>query len=227
MSKFKVGDRVATLTHLAYGANVLMGAEGCVSRICNDGDYMVTFDNGDWFMREKDIELADSVESVRPVAIEAPTLPTLKFKRLHPDAVIPSRTHALDAGFDLTAIDDGNNVAGTEGYFYREYSTGLAIGIPPGHVGLIFPCSSISTTALALTRGILEAGYRDEVKLRFRLDPIPRLMDPNGETQARVYKKGDRIGQLVVVALPDFEILEVTELDSSTRGDGGRGNSGQ
>jgi dUTP pyrophosphatase len=73
----------------------------------------------------------------------------IKIKKLHPDAVIPKYAHATDAGLDLVAIskkvDDNGNI---------EYDTGLAIEIPDGHVGLIFPRSSISKIDLSLSNAV-------------------------------------------------------------------------
>ena len=140
----------------------------------------------------------------------------VKIKKLHAAAVIPSYSKAGDAAMDLTAIsiekdDDGNAV----------YGTGLAIEIPDGYVGLLFPRSSNSKTHLYLTNhvGVIDSGYRGEIKFKFR--PI------NGFIDARVYAKYDRVGQLIILPYPQIELVESDELSETERGDGGYGSTGK
>lgn len=140
----------------------------------------------------------------------------VKIKKLHAAAVIPSYSKLGDAAMDLTAIsiekdDDGNAV----------YGTGLAIEIPDGYVGLLFPRSSNSKTHLYLTNhvGVIDSGYRGEIKFKFR--PI------NGFVDARVYAKYDRVGQLIILPYPQIELVESDELSDSERGDGGFGSTGK
>lgn len=154
----------------------------------------------------------------------------LKVKRLNTDAVVPDYAKAGDAGLDLTASDDGANMIGEDGYMYREYGTGLAVEIPEGFVGLIFPRSSISKTSLTLANsvGVIDSGYRGEIKFRFRMDVAPMLVAPDKVKQAAVYKKGDRIGQLIVMPYPVIEVeCWDGDLSSSERGTGGFGSTGQ
>ena len=140
----------------------------------------------------------------------------VRVKKLHPDAVIPSYAKAGDAGMDLTATamekDSHGNIT---------YSTGLAIEIPEGHVGLIFPRSSNSKTDLYLTNhvGVIDSGYRGEIMFKFR--PI------NGIADAYIYAVGDRIGQLIIMPYPSIKFVETDELSDSDRGDGGFGSTGK
>jgi dUTP pyrophosphatase len=137
----------------------------------------------------------------------------VKVKVLNEHAVIPTYAKSGDAGLDLvaTSINVGDN--------YIEYGTGLAFEIPSGFVGLIFPRSSISNTCLSLSNsvGVVDSGYRGEVKFRFN-------MDTNSE--APIYVVGDRVGQLVVLPYPKVRLLKVDELSSTERGDGGYGSTG-
>jgi dUTP pyrophosphatase len=98
-----------------------------------------------------------------------------------------------------------------------EYGTGLAVEIPEGHVGLLFPRSSISNSGLILTNsvGVIDSGYRGEIKFRFKHIP-----------DTAYYKPGDRIGQLIVMPYPEIDFQEVEELSSTERGEGGFGSSG-
>lgn len=146
----------------------------------------------------------------------------LRIKKLHPDAVIPSYAKPGDAGLDLTAISEKvERVWGDEAII--TYGTGLAFEIPPGHVGLIFPRSSICKTDLRLMNsvGVLDSGYRGEVTFKFAVNMEKRLY-PGWK-----YKPGDRIGQMIVVPYPVVEFEEVAELSNTERGDGGYGSSGK
>jgi dUTP pyrophosphatase len=136
----------------------------------------------------------------------------VKIKKLHPDAVVPKYAKEGDAGLDLVAV---NGIKYANGYI--EYQTGLSFEIPEGHVGLIFPRSSISNHSLSLTNsvGVIDSGYRGEVKFRFR--------DLKNGT---IYKVGDKIGQLIIIPYPQIELEEVEELEESERGTGGFGSSG-
>lgn len=149
----------------------------------------------------------------------------MKIKRLHPDAVIPKKAHASDAGFDLVAVSREFTADGT-----ATYGTGLAFEIPEGHVGLLFPRSSICKKDQSLTNsvGVLDAGYRNEVFFKFR----PTLMyddDPdctNIPLYHRAYEVGERIGQLIIIPIPSVEFEEAETLGESDRGLGGFGSSG-
>lgn len=140
----------------------------------------------------------------------------VKFKKLHEKAVAPKYSVEDDSAMDLTAttkkiVDEGS-------YGYIEYGTGLAMEIPKGHVGLLFPRSSISKTGhiLANSVGVVDPGYRGEVAFRFKSIP-----------NSQEYQPGDRIGQIMIIPRPDVEFEEVEELDETKRGEGGFGSSGK
>jgi dUTP pyrophosphatase len=138
----------------------------------------------------------------------------VKFKKLTKHASTPTYSKEGDAGLDLVAVDTYHD----RDYSFVEYGTGLAVEIPEGYVGLLFPRSSISKTdfSLANSVGIIDSNYRGEVKMRFRTSPY------NGME----YDIGDRIGQLVIMPYPKIDLVEVTELSDSNRGAGGFGSSG-
>jgi dUTP pyrophosphatase len=140
----------------------------------------------------------------------------VKIKKLHVDAVIPAYSKPGDAGMDLTAVS-----ATQDQYGNVVYGTGLAVEIPAGYVGLIFPRSSNSKTDLYLTNhvGVVDSGYRGEIMFKFR--PI------NGLLNAKVFQVGDRVGQLIILPYPSIEFDEADELSDSDRGDGGFGSTGK
>lgn len=136
-------------------------------------------------------------------------------KKLTPEAVVPKYSKPGDAGLDLTATSktqEGKNVV---------YGTGLAIEIPEGHVGLLFPRSSLTNYDLSLGNhvGVVDSGYRGELLFKFRRTDLQLF--------AKEYEVGERIGQLLIIPYPKVELVEVKELSSSERGSGGYGSTGQ
>ena len=138
----------------------------------------------------------------------------VNIKRLCPEAKIPCYAKPGDAGMDITAvsktIDEYGNIV---------YGTGLAFQIPVGYVGLLFPRSSIGNYCLDLRNcvGVLDSGYRGEVKFKYRKIDMP------GDE----YQVGDRVGQIIIIPYPQIEFKEVHELEDSVRGTGGFGHTGR
>jgi len=148
----------------------------------------------------------------------------VRIKKLIPEAVIPSYAKLGDAGMDLTATSGPEEVwvnDTKEEYWSYEYKTGLAIEIPAGYMGLIFPRSSISKTDLILANcvGVIDPGYRGEIKCRFKI---------TGEylIEESLYKAGDKIAQLIIIPFPTIELEESDELSETERGEGGFGHTG-
>ena len=142
----------------------------------------------------------------------------VRFKKMHPDAVVPTKAHSTDAGFDITAISyefdkDGNFV----------YHTGLAFEIPEGYAGFLFPRSSNAKKDLILSNcvGILDCHYRGEVLFKFK------MIEPQVHDEYHIYVKGDRIGQMVIMPIPGVVFMESDELSVTDRGEGGYGSSGR
>jgi dUTP pyrophosphatase len=142
--------------------------------------------------------------------------PPLPFRRLDPEATLPERAHPGDAGFDLRSVEDVE-VGPGERAMVR---TGLAVAIPEGHAGLVLPRSGLASRhglTLANAPGLIDAGYRGEV--------ICAVVNLDRTTPVKI-AKGDRIAQLVIVAVPDLQPAWVDELPTSTRGEGGFGSTG-
>jgi dUTP pyrophosphatase len=140
----------------------------------------------------------------------------VKVKKLHPNAVIPKYAKEGDAGLDLTAIslvEKQSNLV---------YGTGLAIEIPQGYVGLLFPRSSLTNYDLSLGNhvGVIDSGFRGEIIFKFKMLDFDRDIGPKS------YNVGDRIGQLLIIPYPKVELIEAEELSSSERGTGSYGSSG-
>jgi dUTP pyrophosphatase len=138
------------------------------------------------------------------------------FRRLDPGAVLPQARHPGDAGLDLCALEDVE-IAPCD---RAMVPTGVAVAIPPGHAGLVLPRSGLASRyglTLANAPGLIDAGYRGQV--------ICAVVNLDRTTPVRV-AKGDRIAQLVVVAVPDVTPTWVDELPDSARGEGGFGSTG-
>lgn len=137
----------------------------------------------------------------------------VKVKKLVENAVIPHYAKEGDAGLDLTAtsveIKDDKVT----------YGCGLAIEIPKGYVGLLFPRSSNSKKDLLLTNsvGVIDSGYRGEITAVFK----------KIEYLAKVYKVGERFAQLVILPYPEIELEEAEELSVTERGSKGYGSTGK
>lgn len=155
----------------------------------------------------------------------------VKIKRLNCKAVIPTKAHPTDAGFDLVAtsrtVDSDHNIV---------YGTGLAFEIPEGYVGYIFPRSSISRKEVMLTNavGVIDSGYRGEVTFKFKFAANAYMLKLDSDESyysslpcidKKVYDVGDRIGQLIIMPLPEIELEEADELSASDRGTGGYGST--
>src|SRR5215213_5227448 len=139
----------------------------------------------------------------------------LPITRLRPDAVVPARAYEGDAGLDLTACDRVELGPGERALV----RTGLAIAIPDGYAGFVQPRSGLAARhglTVVNTPGLVDSGYRGELKV---------ILLNTDATEPFVVEPGMRIAQLVVVPVPDVELVEVDELPATERGARGFGSS--
>ena len=154
----------------------------------------------------------ENIINTQPTMTGGGTL--VKVKKLVPEAVIPSYSKVGDAGMDLTITKEIENTS-----FSVSYGFGIAIEIPKGYVGLVFPRSSVRNQDLILSNcvGVIDSGYRGELQATFKktdgLDSIK-------------YKVGDRGAQIIILPYPTIYMTEVPELSDTERGDGGFGSTG-
>lgn len=140
----------------------------------------------------------------------------LRVRRLDPAALLPVRAHEGDAGYDLHALEAGVLEPGAR----TVVRTGIAIELPAGHAGLVLPRSGLAARhgiAVVNAPGLIDAGYRGEVKV---------LLLNTDRGAAFAYAAGDRIAQLVVVAVASPAVVEAGSLAATARGEGGFGSSG-
>ena len=153
----------------------------------------------------------------------------VKIKKLYEDSILPTKAHTTDAGYDLYAHSkyydyDGNVV----------YGSGVAMEIPQGYVGLVFPRSSNAKKGLILSNsvGIIDSGFVGEITFKFK-GAVAISMELLGQDGTKnmvgdlSYDVGDRVGQIIIMPYPNIEFVEVEELSDSERGDGGYGSSGK
>lgn len=139
-------------------------------------------------------------------------------KVLDDDAVVPTYANEGDAGCDLVAITKCTlRAAGGRAMV----GTGLSVAIPEGYAGFVLPRSGLASkhgVTCANAPGLIDSGYRGELKVALV------NLDPDDDY---VVHKGDRIAQLVVMAVPQALFQVVEELPDASRGDGGFGSSGR
>jgi dUTP pyrophosphatase len=136
-------------------------------------------------------------------------------KKLHENAVMPTYSKVGDAGMDLTITREIENTT-----FSVSYGFGIAMEIPFGYVGLIFPRSSVRNQDLILSNcvGVIDSGYRGELQATFK--------KTNGLDSVK-YNVGERGAQIVILPYPQIEMFEKSELSETDRGEGGYGSTGK
>jgi dUTP pyrophosphatase len=139
----------------------------------------------------------------------------LPIRRLRDDAVMPARAYADDAGLDLAACERHELGPGER----TTVGTGLAVAIPPGHAGFVQPRSGLAARhglTVVNSPGLVDAGYRGEIRV---------VLLNTDAREAFTVEPGMRIAQLVVLPVPELELVEVEELPESERGVRGFGSS--
>ncbi len=144
--------------------------------------------------------------------MEIPTYP------LRDDAVIPRYAHDGDAGADLVALEECTLAPGGG---RAMVGTGLSVAIPPGYAGLVLPRSGLAArhgVTCVNAPGLIDAGYRGEITVALvNLDPVEEY---------RV-SPGERIAQLVIVAVATAAFAVAAHLSDTERAAGGFGSSGR
>lgn len=127
---------------------------------------------------------------------------------------MPNYAYHNDAGFDLCAIESVTIPAGSRVLV----GTGIAMEIPDGYVGLVWDKSGLSNThGLKTLGGVVDAGYRGEVKVGII----------NLSTSDYTIGAGHKVAQMLIQKVEQVEIKEVAELSDATRGEGGFGSTGK
>jgi dUTP diphosphatase len=139
----------------------------------------------------------------------------LLVRRLHPDAQMPAGAYDGDAGLDLASVEEVVLRPGER----HTVATGLAVAIPAGHAGFVQPRSGLAARqgiTVVNSPGLIDEGYRGELKV------VLLNTDPDEPFHIR---PGDRIAQLVVLAVPRITVTEADDLPPSERAERGFGSS--
>lgn len=137
----------------------------------------------------------------------------IKIKKLHSDAKMPTHGHPGDAGMDFYAIEDVLFKAGKQ----ARAGTGIAVEIPDGHVGMVWDKSGISfNLGLKVMGGVIDSGYRGEI--------IMNML--NTSDKDVLLPKGHKIAQMLIQKFEHCDIVEVSELSGTVRGEGREGSTG-
>ena len=140
---------------------------------------------------------------------------TVKFRRIDPDAILPSYAHPGDAGMDVRSVEAGEIEPGGR----RLVRTGLVMLLPPGYEAQVRPRSGLalkSGVTVLNTPGTIDEGYRGEVG----------VILANFGSETFRFEKGAKIAQIVVAPCTRADIVETAETDSTERGAGGFGSTG-
>jgi dUTP pyrophosphatase len=199
MDKNEIKDYIEKLKEFEKGFSESDSEEGIDLKMFSELDNLLSILGGEV---EKEVNKISNQIDVR-------------IKKLHTDAVIPTYSKDGDAGMDLTITEVISNTT-----FDVTYGFGIAMEIPMGYVGLVFPRSSVRNMDLNLSNcvGVIDSGYRGEIQSTFKktqgLDSIK-------------YKVGERGAQIIIMPYPKIKFVEVNELSSTDRGDGGFGSTGK
>ncbi len=139
---------------------------------------------------------------------------TLPVKKVYEDAKVPTFAHPGDAGMDLYAREVITVKAGERAVV----GTGIAMAIPEGYVGLIWDKSGIAIkNGLKVLGGVIDAGYRGEIMVGII----------NLSQDDYIFEAGHKVAQIIIQERIQPEVIEITDLDATSRGEGGFGSTGK
>lgn len=146
------------------------------------------------------------------ITTQTNNMATLQIMRLSADAVLPSKAHSNDAGYDLSSTNE--YIIEPMGFALVE--TGIAIRVPHGTYGRIAPRSGLSCKSIFINAGVVDQSYRGPVKV---------VVYNLGKEPFKV-EKGMRIAQLILEKIMLVSVVEVPNLEETSRGTSGFGSSG-
>jgi len=140
---------------------------------------------------------------------------SVEVQKLRRDAKIPTKTNVTDAGFDLYVSTKEEIVLNPKET--KLISTGIAMALPRGYAGLIWDRSSMGVKGIHRFAGVVDSGYRGEIKVCLY----------NSNDRPYSINSGDRIAQILIQKVDSFYLREVIDLNKTDRGSGGFGSSGK
>jgi dUTP pyrophosphatase len=137
----------------------------------------------------------------------------VRILKVSPQATLPTRAHPDDAGLDLYSLEDLTLAPGQG----KVVKTGIAIAVPPKHVGLVADRSSLAKKGVKTAGGVIDAGYRGEI----------HIVLWNISEELVSLNRGERIAQLLIVPISTPAVQEVQSLEDTARGVNGFGSTGK
>ncbi len=140
----------------------------------------------------------------------------LSLKQLDPGISVPAYAHDGDAGLDLRSTEHLILEPGQRALV----PCGISVAIPEGYAGLVVPRSGLAAKhgiSIVNAPGLIDSGYRGEIKAI--------LLNTDLESSFEI-QRGDRIAQLVIIAVPKVNLVSCEDLESSERSSGGFGSTG-
>lgn len=138
----------------------------------------------------------------------------IKVKKIHANACLPVKSNREDAGFDIFSVEGRRIEPGQR----ASVSTGISMEIPSGYYGQILPRSGLALkSGIQIMGGVIDSGYRGEIKVILY----------NSEPYFYTVNSGDRIAQMVILPVPEIELVEAEELSDTVRSDAGFGSTGK
>ena len=167
----------------------------------------------DELAREKQLQEAQSNKTCFPSYIKPWNGQPLKFVKLSENATTPTKANESDAGFDLYAIEDLEIGPHNQ----KLVKTGISMAIPKGYVGLIWPRSGMAYKyGIDVFAGVIDSGYRGDIGVILY----------NSKLDHYKVKAGDRVAQLLLQKVENFELVEVSNLNNTDRSEAGFGSTG-
>ena len=139
----------------------------------------------------------------------------IEVQKVRPNAVIPTKANLTDAGFALYASMEGSTILNPREV--KLIPTGIAMALPRNYAGLIWDRSSMGVGGIHRFAGVVDSGYRGEIKVCLY----------NSNDRPYLVNSGDRIAQILIQKVDNFYLREVASLNETDRGDGGFGSSGK
>jgi dUTP pyrophosphatase len=136
----------------------------------------------------------------------------VKFRKLHPDAAVPTYGTEKASGIDLYALEVVPRPYGAD------VKTGIAIELPEGYEAQVRPRSGLSRKGWMAVFGTIDEDYRGDIGIT--------LYNVSDKHDVHFPKAGERVAQLVIVPVVRANLVEVEELSDTQRGTGGFGSTG-
>lgn len=171
-----------------------------------------TLFSGDAKTTDSETILTKEISST-PALSENTATTTLIIEKLNPHAKLPQKAHVGDAGYDLYA----NEYYSISPYNQTLVATGIRMAIPDGYVGLIWDKSGIAFGGIKIMGGVIDSNYRGEIKVIVK----------NLSEEIFNIIPGQKIAQILIQAIGNFEVNEGEIQDQTTRADNGFGSSGK